>query len=499
MGATNPVLCVSRDLHERLTLRQALAAAGLDSIEARDGHDALQAVALYRPAVVVIRETPETPLGRDWLQQVRASTSSGCTPKFIRLGDVADGVDAVVPADVDVATLGALVRVLGGVALGHLAAPQAPPETRERLLSNLSHELRNPLAAIRNAETMLRLASADPRVERARAVIDRQLTQLARLVDDLVDVAQLARGKVELRSALLPIGLVVEQAVEQTRTLFEDRRQELIVSLPEPLRVEGDLLRLAQALAHVLKNASRFTRDGGRVEVRTGVTGGCATVSVRDNGEGIDPARIPGMFAPFAQGSEDSDRAPGGLGLGLTLARALVELHGGRLEASSAGRGHGSEFVISLPLAGPIAASHPDEDRAPSDAAEPFKVLVVDDNLDGAETLALLLEYAGFDVHTAHDGPGALRAVTQCRPDAVVLDIGLPGMDGHEVARRLRSDETTRGIVLIALTGFAEASEHGRSTDAGFDHHFVKPTDSRVLSDLLGEYAVKRTLSPEIL
>lgn len=493
MGMSRPVLCVSHDLSVRMALRQALAAAGFESTEARDGQEAIHAVALHRPAVVIVRSSIDDTGTLAWLSELRAKSTGG-NPKVLLLGEGVADVDAVLPPSPDASTLGAVVRVLTGLAHGDISSPLSAGETRERLLANLSHELRNPLAAIRNADTLLRLASADPRVERAREVIDRQVTQLTRLVDDLLEVSQLARGRIELRSALLPVGLIVEQAVDQTRTLFEGRGQTLDVTLPEPVRVEGDLLRLAQALAHVLKNASRFTPDGGRVEVRTGAREGQATIAVRDNGEGIDPAQLPGLFAMFAQGPHESERAPGGLGLGLTLARALVELHGGRLEASSDGRGRGSEFVMTLPLAGPIVAPARDGEVALEPDETPYKVLVVDDNLDGAATLALLLEYAGFEVRTAHDGHAALRAVAQFSPDAVVLDIGLPGIDGHEVAKRLRADPTSRNLVLIALTGFAEGCDADKSAGAGFDHHFVKPTDSRVLSDLLADYAAKRTV-----
>jgi signal transduction histidine kinase len=497
MPSPPPVLCVASDRDARLRLRHALEAAGFEPIEAGDGENAVCLARSRRPVAIVARTGAGDAVALSWVSRLRdGGAADRDAPKILVIGEHHPAADAALPASTDAATLGAFVRALIDPAHGDLASTLGSAESRVRMLANLSHELRNPLAAIRNAETMLRLASADPRVEHAREVIDRQATQLARLVDDLLDASDLGQGRVELRSALLPIGLVVEQAVEQTRSLFEARHQTLVVDLPEPVRVEGDVLRLAQALAHVLKNASRFTPDGGRIEIETAAVDGQASIVVRDNGVGIDPDHLPGLFAMFAQGSHEPDRTPGGLGLGLTVARAMMELHGGRLDAFSRGRGHGSEFVLSLPLAGPLVAPRSADDPAPVQDAPPFKVLVVDDNLDGAATLSLLLEYAGFEVRTAHDGYAALRAAAQFRPEAVVLDIGLPGMDGHEVASRLRAERAHEGLVLIALTGFADEPNHERSVEVGFDHHFVKPTDSRVLSDLLSEYAARRTPAP---
>jgi PAS domain S-box-containing protein len=363
---------------------------------------------------------------------------------------------------------------------------------KDEFLATLAHELRNPLAPIRNALLLMRGPAPPGGHEPVRAMAERQVAHLARLVDDLMDVARISEGKIELRRESVDLHTVVRQAVETARPLIDDRRHRLVVTLPPgPVRLEGDPTRLEQVLWNLLNNAAKYTGPGGRIDLSAEAVGGQVVVRVRDTGVGIEPSMLPRLFRMFVQLGEHKEHARGGLGIGLGLVRTLVELHGGTITALSEGPGKGSEFVVRLPSppgtpAGPAAPEA--RDRGAEPGLSRRRILVVDDNVDGAVSLARLLELLhGHEVQVAHDGPSALEVADRFRPEVVLLDIGLPGMDGHEVARRLRARPEFGRTPLVALTGWGQESDRRRSREAGFDHHLVKPVDLDALSGLLAE------------
>ncbi len=349
---------------------------------------------------------------------------------------------------------------------------------KDEFLAVLSHELRNPLAPIRNAVELLRGGEAGR--GRARDVIERQVAQLSRLVDDLLDVSRITRGKVTLRRERVSLSEVVARAVETVRPLIDARGHSLMVRVDaEPPRLDADPTRLEQVVANLLNNAAKYTGERGHITVRAGREGGEAVVRVRDTGAGIPADVLPHVFDLFRQADRTLDRSEGGLGIGLTLVKRLAELHGGRVEAHSDGPGRGSEFVVRLPLsAGPAPPAPP---PAPRPAPAARRVLVVDDNADAADTLAALLHGRGHAVRVARDGDAALLAAREFGPEVVLLDIGLPGMDGYAVARALRAAPGGGGLRLVALTGYGRDEDRRRSSEAGFDEHLVKPVAPEVL------------------
>jgi PAS domain S-box-containing protein len=372
---------------------------------------------------------------------------------------------------------------------------------KDEFLAMLAHELRNPLAPIRNAAQIMKLLGpAEPRLQWARDVIDRQVDHLTRLVDDLLDVSRITRGKVTLQRETLDLSAVITRAVETSRPLIDARRHRLTVSLPsEPVRLEGDLTRLVQVVSNLLNNAAKYTDEGGLIEVEarreTSANGAGeeAVVRVRDTGMGLPADLLPHVFDLFTQADRSLDRSQGGLGIGLTLVRQLVEMHGGRVEARSDGPGRGSEFEVRLPALAPAApagspASGPDGGDA---APRGVKILVVEDNIDSAESLALLLEFEGHEVRMVHDGPAALAAARDFRPAVILCDIGLPGMNGYEVAERLRAEPEFKDTRLIALTGYGQEEDRRRALAAGFDHHLTKPVEPDALAALLAAPPVR--------
>ncbi len=363
---------------------------------------------------------------------------------------------------------------------------------KDEFLAMLAHELRNPLAAILGEAQMLGEASDGPALAESREVILRQGRQMTRLVDDLLDASRIRRGDIPLRKVPLEVATEVARAVEAARPLIESRGHELTVSLPpEPLWLEADPVRLVQVLGNLLTNAAKYTEPGGRIALEAGREAGFLAVRVRDNGIGIAPEVLPKVFDLFAQADPTADRSHGGLGIGLALVQSLVERHGGCVSATSAGPGRGSEFVVFLPL-----AASPSEDQIPrvhlngaTDArseSRPKRVLVVDDQPDAARSLARLLKSWGHEVHVAHDGPEALQAALAHGPEVVLLDLGLPGMDGHEVASQLRGHDG-RGPRIVALTGYGRDEDRRRSKEAGFVDHLVKPVDPDELRKSLGK------------
>jgi PAS domain S-box-containing protein len=359
-------------------------------------------------------------------------------------------------------------------------------------LAMLAHELRNPLAPIRNALDLMRIKSADPSTQEwSRDVIDRQLTQLTRLVDDLLDVGRITSGKIALHKEPVEINAAVLRAVESVQPLADARGHTLEVRLArDPLLVDGDLARLSQVVLNLLNNAIKYTPDGGRIEVEVARESELAMVRVKDTGIGMAADFIHRVFDLFVQGERALDRAEGGLGIGLTLVKRLVMLHGGDIIARSEGRGRGSEFVIRLPaLARKPARSVAASTERPRKRREHKRVLVVDDNRDSADTMTALLLAWGHEVRTLYDGQSVISIVAEYRPDVVLLDIGLPKIDGYDLARQLRQSESSRHIVLVAVTGYGQDDDRRRVREAGFDHHLLKPLKPEALEKIIDSVA----------
>jgi signal transduction histidine kinase/CheY-like chemotaxis protein len=356
---------------------------------------------------------------------------------------------------------------------------------KDRLLSMLAHELRNPLAPIRNALHVLQLGPADREVaERAREMMARQVQHLSRIVDDLLDVARLSHGKVPIRCDRVDLTRVVRQAAEDLRSLMEEAGLRLALELPGfPVPVVGDATRLSQVLGNVLDNARKFTPPGGLITVLLAVDAAAsqATVRVRDTGIGIEPELLPHLFEVFSQADSSLDRSNGGLGLGLAVAEGLLQLHGGTIQAASAGAGRGTEFTLRLPTAPELPALSRELGPPVTAVRRRARLLVVEDNQDAAESLRMLMELCGYEVTLAHSGPEGVRVALETRPDIVLCDIGLPGMDGFAVAGTLRGHAETAHARLIAVTGYGEDTDRRRALEAGFNAHLVKPVDPEKL------------------
>jgi CheY-like chemotaxis protein/nitrogen-specific signal transduction histidine kinase len=348
-------------------------------------------------------------------------------------------------------------------------------QRKDQFLAMLAHELRNPLAPIQNAAALLGLGTLDAgALEQIRGILERQVSQLTRLVDDLLDVSRINRGKIALHRVPTPLASILDLAVETTRPLFDQRGHRLDVAVPPgPLWVDADPTRLAQAIANLLNNAARYTEPGGHVMVSVDRESGGAAIRVRDDGIGIAPETLPQVFEMFVQGGDRPEHSREGLGIGLTLVRRLVEMHGGSVEARSEGLGRGAEFVVRLPLV-PAADERPAVGAA-SGGRSSLRVLVVDDNVDAAETLGALLRALDHQVRVVFDGRAALDAARQHAPHVTFLDLGMPGMSGYDVAKALRGQSETAGTWLVALTGWGEAAARRRTQEAGFDEHLVKP------------------------
>jgi PAS domain S-box-containing protein len=365
---------------------------------------------------------------------------------------------------------------------------EAASRAKDDFLAMLSHELRNPLSPILTALQLMRLREGADVVERERSVIERQARNLTRLVDDLLDVSRITRGKISLTRRPAALSAVVARAVEIASPLLEERRHRLDVAVPHTLAVLADEHRLAQAVANLLTNAAKYTSPGGHVAVHAVREGGNVVLTVQDDGMGIAPELLPRVFDVFVQGTRTLDRSQGGLGLGLAIARSLVALHGGAMHAASAGLGQGSEFSIRLPLLETaVVEAEPLEAvvAAVGTADEGPRVLVVDDNQDAADVLAEALNAAGYHARAAYDGPAALEVARTFRPRVAMLDLGLPVMDGFELARHLRRLPETEGIRLVAVTGYGQAADREQSRDAGFEEHLVKPLDFTTVPGLL--------------
>ncbi|MFO0889699.1 MAG: ATP-binding protein [Isosphaeraceae bacterium] len=361
---------------------------------------------------------------------------------------------------------------------------------KDEFLAMLAHELRNPLAAVNNAVTVLKLSRDEETRNWASDVVERQVRQLARLIDDLLDVSRITSGKVRLRREFIDASTALDQAVESARPFIDVRRHTLTVSVERgglPLYV--DATRVGQIILNLLTNAAKYTEDGGRIQLTARREGEQVVVAVRDNGMGIPPEKLPEMFRLFAQGDRSLARSEGGLGIGLTIVQRLAEMHGGSVEARSDGPGRGSEFIVRLPLAPRAGSAEPKARRGRVAVGKAARILVVDDNADTASGMVRLLEMLGNEVIAVHTGPAAIETAHTFRPDFVLLDIGLPGMDGYQVASALREDEAHKDTVIIAVSGYGQEEDRRRSQAAGFDHHLVKPVDFDSLISLVGRPA----------
>jgi signal transduction histidine kinase len=362
---------------------------------------------------------------------------------------------------------------------------------KDIFLAMLAHELRNPLAPIRNASDIFRHAGRhDPTLSRAADIVSRQVGLLSRLVDDLLDVSRITQGKVQLQRTRYDLRTSVTQAVETAIPLMQRNRQRLTVRLPsKPLIVDADAVRMTQVIGNLLNNAAKYTPENGRVWLSARRFGTSVLVRVRDDGVGIAPEMLSSVFDLFTQGDDSLDHREGGLGIGLTLVKSIVEMHDGRVRARSPGRGCGSCFLFCLPAQDLDHQERHREVDAPGASKAPRRLLLVDDNVDAVESLAMLLRAAGHEVVTAYDATSALGLIDQCEPDLAVLDIGLPGMDGYELAREIRSRPHLRNVVLVALTGYGKPEDRARARAVGFDHHLVKPAGVAELHGVLGRAA----------
>jgi two-component system, sensor histidine kinase len=361
-------------------------------------------------------------------------------------------------------------------------------QRKDEFLATLAHELRNPLAPLRNALEILRLVGDDPaKALVARQMMERQLAQMVRLVDDLLDVSRITTGKLAVRKSVIDLQAPLRDAIETVKPFLEARKHRLEVELPaQPMPIDGDRTRLAQVFANLLNNAAKYTHEGGRITLAAKLEARDVVVTVSDNGIGLAPESLAGIFEMFAQVDRTLERSQAGLGVGLTLARRLVALHDGVIDVKSAGLGQGSQFVVRLPLSfarlqeGAVDVEQPARPRE-------RRILLADDNVDFAVSLGELLTARGHEVRIAHDGAAALAVATAFAPQVAFLDIGMPKVHGYEVARRLRADPRTAGCVLVAVTGWGQENDRKRAREAGFDRHLVKPVDAAEIEALLAE------------
>jgi PAS domain S-box-containing protein len=373
-------------------------------------------------------------------------------------------------------------------------ALRASDRRKDEFLATLAHELRNPLAPVASGFALLRqLGEYPPQAASVHAMVERQLDHIVRLVDDLLDISRITLGKIELRKAPVGLAEVVHSAVEMNRAAIEGAGQKLHVSLGANVTLDADAVRLTQVLSNLLSNASKYTVEAGDIWLATRSQDEHVLISVRDNGMGIPAATLPHVFDLFAQGDTAGLRGKAGLGIGLAMVRLLVEMHGGSVEARSAGVGQGAEFTVRLPVV-EIRQASPTMPEAPTSTGSPeevslagLRVLVVDDNRDAADTLSMLLTLVGADARAAYDGEDALDTLASHEADVILLDLGMPGMDGYAVANRIRSDARYRNMTLVAVTGRGQEKDRARSKAEGFDHHLSKPTDFNHLVGLLGQ------------
>ncbi|MDQ7980148.1 response regulator [Paraburkholderia sp. SARCC-3016] len=474
----------------RYAKTRVLVHAGFEVIEAAGGQAALDQVRARRPALVLLDvKLPDingievcSRIKRD--PQTRSTlvlqTSAAAVQSLDKVRALDGGADSYLTEPIEPAELVANVRALLRLHRAEEALRDAD-RRKDQFLATLAHELRNPLAPIRNAVELMdpKYHAAEAVVRDARMIARRQVEHLSRLVDDLLDVSRITHGKIALRMQTVDIASAVATAVETNQPAIERKHHTLSVKMPElPCVIRGDPIRVAQVIGNLLSNAAKYTPDGGAIELEVQVVEGSVAIRVADNGIGIPPAELAEVFNLFMQSADSLARSEGGLGIGLSLARTLTELHGGTIEARSEGLGKGCEFVVLLPLAmSPeyAAAAATRQTAATQTPPSKRRVMIVDDSVDGAESMSVLLEMLGHEVRVVYDGASALSAAPEFKPEVVILDIGLPDLDGYQVARALRLQPETAGALLIALTGYGQESDRQRTRAAGFDHHLVKP------------------------
>jgi len=414
----------------------------------------------------------------------------------VRVGVVAHGYDVTE----QVRSRRDVERLRDESEAARLRAEQAEAELSEadrrkdEFLATLAHELRNPLAPLRNGLELMKLASGQvAAVEQTRCMMERQLTQMVRLVDDLMDISRISRGQLELRTERVALADVLISALETSRPLIEQMGHELTVTVPEhPITVDADMTRLPQVFLNLLNNAAKYSGRGGHIYVDVERHGSDVEVRVTDTGIGIAADQLPRIFEMFRQVDRSLEKSHGGLGIGLALARRLAEMHGGSVEARSEGLGQGSEFVVRLPVVDEALTSHESGDDEEHSATTSLRILIVDDNRDGADSLAVMLRIVGNDVRTAYDGQEGMDEAGSFRPDVIFFDIGLPKMNGYDACRRIRQQPWGKDIVMIAVTGWGQDADRRRSHDAGFDHHLVKPVEPTALVKLLAGLRVAK-------
>jgi signal transduction histidine kinase/ActR/RegA family two-component response regulator len=361
-------------------------------------------------------------------------------------------------------------------------------QRKDEFLATLAHELRNPLAPIRNGLELIRLSAGNPATrERATTIMQRQIEQMVRLVDDLLDVSRISHNRLELRKEQVELESIVRSAVETSRPVLDTARNDLKVVLPsEPVLLDADPVRLAQVFSNLLNNAAKYSAPGGSISLVATRTGDEVTIKVSDSGIGIEPGSLAKVFGMFVQLDASEQQIQTGLGVGLTLVQRLIEMHGGSVEARSEGAGKGSEFIVRLPALAQTAKQSLAKETAVMDHSQARRrILVVDDNLDSAESMAMMLKLSGHDVATAHDGVEAVKLAGEFQPDEALLDLGMPKLDGYEAARSIRQQPWGQRMLLVALTGWGQAEDKRRSREAGFDAHLVKPVDFDALEKLV--------------
>jgi signal transduction histidine kinase len=506
IGLRARILNVNDSRHRLCSTSRILKRAGFEVVEATDGRSALELSSSKPDLILLDLQLPDMS-GLDVCGLIKSQPGTSSIAVLMtsdhqfsienKVLGLEHGADGYLAQPFEAAELVAMVRSL-------LRMRHAEQESRERsdrlldadrrkdqFLAMLAHELRNPLAAATTALHLLEKDQDNPaRQQRAREVIRRQLGNLGRLVDDLLDVSRVTRGKIELRKERVDLATLLGRVVQVARDRFvEDRSQRIDLVLPQHAAlVFGDALRLEQVFNNLLDNASKYSEKGARIAVTLEAAGGECTVRVRDEGIGLSSESVERVFSLFFQEDQSFGRATGGLGIGLTLVRTLVELHGGAVAARSPGIGKGSEFEVRLPA---IAADQPEEleDRMQVRTPVTRRILVVDDHSDVRETLRELCASWGHDVEAAQDGYAGVKMALELQPEIALVDIGMPGMDGYEVARRIRADSRGRCIQLIALTGYGSEEQRRQAMEVGFDLHLIKPVDPDRLADLLGAAA----------
>ncbi|HET9580058.1 MAG TPA: response regulator [Usitatibacter sp.] len=502
MHSARLIVNVDDDDAARYVKSRILKHAGFDVLEAATGAAALEHVRERGPGLVLLDVKLPDLNGREVCAMIKQDpslagvvvllTSASHIELRHRVAALEAGADGYLVEPMEPEELVANVRALLRMRQAErerqaaLEALREADRRKDQFLAMLAHELRNPLAPIRNAVEILRRSEDRDTLVRARELIGRQAEHLARLVDDLLEVSRITQGKLVLQRGHVSLQSLVESAVEVARPLIDKNAQRLELSLPkDDLWLHVDPVRMSQVIGNVLHNASKFTPGGGRITVGAQLEASGLQISVTDEGMGIAADMLGSVFELFSQGDRSLDRAQGGLGIGLSLVRGLVEMHGGTVVAQSEGPGRGSRFVITLPRE-VVSAAPPEPARAAArDRGRPRRVLVVEDNPDAAEAMRMLLVQLGHQVASASSGHEALEVARDFRPEVVLLDIGLPGLDGYEVARMLRSLDETRHARVIAVTGYGQPADRQRSSAAGFDRHLVKPVDPAKLAEAI--------------